>query len=497
MMKKLLFGFTFLISLITFAQTNVSGPYFTNTVWNLSGSPYNLYGDVQIPDGVSLTIEPGVVINFNSDYEILIKGTLISNGTSSQPIKLNGNVSGKAMLMFKSTNLNNSKLSFIEFTGPKYALQLAQESEHSEDVIKNSGTLNITNISLNNTRVQTNGYATTAKLLIENAIISSTTIIGVYPRSETLELKNCTITNCLVKSDSYNYGIIVNECTANNTQFSIGCCDANLKFLNSNISDSSISEGDGNPKNGPVKIINSQLTNTPLNLPSARVEITGSNFNYNTSNGLIFGNGIFECSQITGNNLGTAIKITGYSGYDIGSNVIISNATVKNNSVGIDISNANVISISNSNIYNNTTYNIKNSSIKTITATNNWWGSIDTSIINSKIYDYYDNINLGNVNYTNYFNSLINNCSTLSTDTFLKNKKIAIYPNPNKGIVNIDLGVKSEVSIKVFNLNGQVIYNAENIYTQLYQFELNQVSGLYIIEITNQGNKQYFKLLRR
>ena len=115
MMKKLLFGFTFLISLITFAQTNVSGPYFTNTVWNLSGSPYNLYGDVQIPDGVSLTIEPGVVINFNSDYEILIKGTLISNGTSSQPIKLNGNVSGKAMLMFKSTNLNNSKLSFIEF----------------------------------------------------------------------------------------------------------------------------------------------------------------------------------------------------------------------------------------------------------------------------------------------------------------------------------------------------------------------------------------------
>ncbi|PWA04178.1 T9SS type A sorting domain-containing protein [Flavobacterium psychrotolerans] len=493
--KKLLLCFILLISLMTFAQTDVSGPSFTNTVWSLSGSPYNLTGDVQIPNGISLTIESGVQINFNSDYEILIKGTLIANGTSNLPITFNGGISGKAMLMFKNTDLNNSKLSFIDFKGPKNALQLAQESEHQQDNTKNSGILNISDISLNNTRVQTNGYGTTAKLFIENATISSTTIIGVYPRSESIELKNCTITDCLVNSDSYNYGIIINECVAKNTQFSIGCCGANLKFLKSILSDSSILDGGGQPINGPVKIIESMLTNTPLNIPASEVEITGSTFNYNSSNGLVFGNGIFECSQITGNNLGTAIKLTGYNGYDIGKSIIISNSTIKDNSVGIDIINGNLITISNSNIYNNETFNIKNSSVKNIIATNNWWGTADTSIINSTIYDYYNNINFGVVNYNNSFNSLINNCSTLSIDTFLKNKKAIIYPNPNNGIVNIDLGSKEEVSINVFTLEGQLIYKIENIYTQFHQFELNQTSGLYIIEINTPKNKQYYKLI--
>lgn len=495
MIKKILFYVACFTSILASAQTNVSGPLFSNTTWTLSGSPYYLIGDVQIPNGVSLTIEPGVQINFNSDYEILIKGNLIANGNLALPIKLNGNISGKAMIIFKSTDLNNSKISYIDFKGPKKALQLAQESEFSQDPIKNSGTLNVSNISLNNTTIQTNGYQSTAKLFIENATISSSSIIGVYPRSEVIELKNSTLTNCTVNSDSYNNGIIVNECTATTTQFMIGCCGANLKFQNSKLYDSPVIEGGGNPKNGPVVIINSQFTNSRLNLPSAKVEISGSTFNYNTSNGLIFGNGTFECSQITGNNSGTAIQITGKNGYDIGGSVIISNSTIKNNSIGLDILNANTLSLANSNLYDNSTYNIKNSSNKNISASGNWWGSSDSVIIKNAIYDYYKNINLGEVNYTNYFNSLINNCTILSTDSFLENKKVSIYPNPNNGTVNIDLGSKKEVGIKVFNLDGQLIYSIKNINTNFHQFELNQNSGLYIIEINAQNNKQSFKLL--
>ena len=65
-MKKItalsLFIIMLLISSKAFTQTNASGPYFSNTTWNISGSPYNLIGDVQIPNGVSLTVEAGVVI---------------------------------------------------------------------------------------------------------------------------------------------------------------------------------------------------------------------------------------------------------------------------------------------------------------------------------------------------------------------------------------------------------------------------------------------------
>jgi hypothetical protein len=504
MKKTILLGlFIFLIicSPKVTAQTNVSGPYFTNTTWSLSGSPYNLIGDVQIPNGVSLTIESGVQINFNSDYEILIKGTLVANGTNNLPILFNGNISGKAMLMFKSTNLSNSKLFYVKFIGPKNAFQLANESEFNQDLIKNTGILQLSEIVLTNTYVQTKGYSTTASLIINNATISGTTIKGAYPRTETIEVKNSTIKNCLINSDSYNYGIKLNKCIVDKTSLSIGCCDANITITDSELTDSQIIEGDGNPKSGPVIIKTSKINNTPLNLPAARVEITESEFNYNTTNGLIFGNGKFECSQITGNNTGTAIKITGYNGYNIGGSVSFTNSTIKNNSVGLEIASANIITIGNSNIYNNTTYNIQNNSSKNITANNNWWGTTNTTTIGNSIYDYYKNINLGQVDYTNYLLSIkdISNCYSLNTNDFETNAlfdKVSIFPNPNLGIVNIAFDNLKDITIKVFSLNGQMIYHKENINTFIHQFKLNEPSGLYIIELSSQGQKQYYKLMK-
>ncbi|MGQ7947045.1 T9SS type A sorting domain-containing protein [Flavobacterium sp. WC2509] len=504
MKKTLLFGL--LIFLFTYtkviSQTNVSGPYFTNTTWSLSGSPYNLTGDVQIPNGVSLTIEPGVQINFNSDYEILIKGILVANGTKDLPIIFNGNIAGKAMLIFKSTNLSNSQLFHVKFFGPKNALQLANESEFSQDLIKNTGILQLSDIVLTNTYVQTKGYSSTASLVIDNATISGTIIKGLYPRTETIEIKNSTIKNSTIISDSYNYGIKVNKCVVDKTSLSIGCCGANIAITNSELTDSQIIEGSENPKDGPVIIKTSKINNSPLNLPAARVEITQSEFNYNTSNGLIFGNGKFECSQITGNNSGTAIKITGYNGYNIGGSVAFTNSTIKNNSVGLEIANANIITIDNSNFYNNTTYNIQNNSSKNITANNNWWGTTNVTTISNSIYDYYKNINLGQVNYTNYLLSIkdISNCfsslntNNLETNTFFD--RVTIFPNPNLGTVNIALGDLKDITIKVFSVSGQIIYHKENINTLTHQFKLNEQAGLYIVELSSQGQRQYYKLMK-
>ena len=503
-MKKItalsLFIIMLLISSKAFTQTNASGPYFSNTTWNISGSPYNLIGDVQIPNGVSLTVEAGVVINFNSDYEILIKGNLLANGNNTSPIIFNGNINGKSMIIFKDTNLSNSELSFLEFNGPKNAFQLADESEFIQDAIKNSGTLSISNVTFTNTRISTDGYQTTANLLIENSTFNSTNVQGTYPRSESIELKNSNLYNSNVNSDSYNYGIIIDNCTEQNTNFSIGCCGANLEFLESNLIDSTISEGSGNPKVGPVKITQSEFDNTTLNLPAARVESNSSVFNFDGSFGLIFGNGTFECSQISGNNTGTAIKITGYDGYNIGNNVVFSNSTIKDNSIGIDIENANEISISNSNIYNNSSFNIRNTSIENISAMNNWWGSAEANTIESKIYDYYDNINFGIINYSNYLNNLediSSNCPLLTLSTLnIDNTKTLLYPNPNNGRVNINFGTTPiGSSIKVFNTNGQVIYETENVISQFYQFELNVKSGLYIIQINNYNKTEFAKLI--
>ena len=54
--------------------------------WTLSNSPYIIEGDVTVPSGQSLTIEPGVVIQFSGNYRITIRGSLFANGNSTDRI---------------------------------------------------------------------------------------------------------------------------------------------------------------------------------------------------------------------------------------------------------------------------------------------------------------------------------------------------------------------------------------------------------------------------
>jgi hypothetical protein len=72
------------------AATHVTGDIKANTTWNLSGSPYLLDKGVKVISGVTLTVQPGVVIEFNATQTLTftIEGTLKSVGTESSPIKV-------------------------------------------------------------------------------------------------------------------------------------------------------------------------------------------------------------------------------------------------------------------------------------------------------------------------------------------------------------------------------------------------------------------------
>jgi hypothetical protein len=59
---------------------NVSG------TWYLAGSPYIVMGYLKIPDGETLTIEPGVVVKFNTTDRFDIQGCLHAEGTEELPI---------------------------------------------------------------------------------------------------------------------------------------------------------------------------------------------------------------------------------------------------------------------------------------------------------------------------------------------------------------------------------------------------------------------------
>lgn len=74
-------------------------------------------------------------------------------------------------------------------------------------------------------------------------------------------------------------------------------------------------------------------------------------------------------------------------------------------------------------------------------------------------------------------------------------QEVTVFPNPNKGIVNIDLGKLNKATVRVFSTSGKLIYQKRNIRESVLQFELKEASGVYFIEINAQGQIQQYPLI--
>jgi len=86
-MKKLLLLFTLSI-LITpaFAQDTITGGEVSGT-WTKSASPYRIQGDITVPAEQVLTIEPGVIVDFDGHYKLTVLGQLFAEGAAGDTIR--------------------------------------------------------------------------------------------------------------------------------------------------------------------------------------------------------------------------------------------------------------------------------------------------------------------------------------------------------------------------------------------------------------------------
>jgi len=94
-----------------------------------------------------------------------------------------------------------------------------------------------------------------------------------------------------------------------------------------------------------------------------------------------------------------------------------------------------------------------------------------------------------------YSNPSLNECVSLGMIEGTMFSNVSIFPNPNEGIVNIKLGDLKNIDVKVFNALGQLFYIKENLTETIYQFKLEGVSGIYILELSTQQAKQNYRLI--
>ena len=145
MKKALLLGI--IIGLVAFMSvgyqahaTDVGGQILTDTTWTLAGSPYNITALIQIAEGVTLTVEPGVTVNGNNDIlnDIEVWGTLEAIGSQTQYIEFND------VYIYMRSLFGQVDLEFVHYYGGRIEANMSRGL-----LLQNSKLQNIKWIALN------------------------------------------------------------------------------------------------------------------------------------------------------------------------------------------------------------------------------------------------------------------------------------------------------------------------------------------------------------
>ncbi|NOQ70578.1 MAG: T9SS type A sorting domain-containing protein [Crocinitomix sp.] len=72
---------------------------------------------------------------------------------------------------------------------------------------------------------------------------------------------------------------------------------------------------------------------------------------------------------------------------------------------------------------------------------------------------------------------------------------VKVYPNPSNGQFYIDLGETQVISMRIYSINGDLVYTANNLNGGLHAFELAVEHGLYFVDVIAAENRGQFKLV--
>ncbi len=428
-----IFIFVNVICFTVIAQTNVSGGIYLDTTWTLSNSPYVIIDTVVVFPNVTLTIEPGVVVKFENNKRIeLRQARLIAEGTINDSITFTSNSPLPTSGIWGEILLNGGN--FQGWLNAKFNYCNFKYAHYGiyYDVLSYQGTYDT--LTINNSSFEYNVYGFHQnQITLINKIDTSNFIYNTYAGIRLAT--NSNINSCNVSYN--NIGI---------TMFTNG----------------------SNIINNCTILYN---TNEGIGM-SATISGTADS--------------IINC-RIKFNGIGIS---THYYIYP----TIISRNVIENDSIGILLNNS-VDNIYCNKICNNTSYNLYYSVTGgNVNIPNNYWCTSDFAQISSGIYDGYDNINLGLVNY-----QPIDTMQCYLTTSIEGNEvqpfNLIILPNPAFNYLIIVAPYRAfDAILKIYNLLGKLEYSSRIIGQKSYIDISTLSSGIHILEIAdgNNGSRQKF-----
>lgn len=465
----------FLFSLSNvFAQTLLHGGIYTNTTWSLANSPYLMDGSVVVFPGVTLTIEPGIEVR----------------------VKENGFSGNQFYLETRGTiNMIGRPGALITFKADTYP---TSNYEWAGILVKNSqgGILNYDYVSISNALYAINYDSYVPPLIILNQCVFKYNTNGINVGLE-LQADSCTFlgngnavygwnifkfTNCIFDSNQYALPVYASELMikdcffANNTvgillnsYSSSGLDMSNTIFDNNGIAFQNASSG---------LIDNCTFTNNEQGITYAsNLEIRNSDFNNNQ----------------------TAMQV--------GLETLVYNCEINNNVTGVAIGPLNFGQlppvIENNRICNNSSYNIDNRTDLNMFIPTNCFCNSDSTEIEEKILDGYDDIAKGLISYAIFDTTCTTVIETVykqpitSTDENPLKTKTTVFPNPLLDIVNISNN-SNFAKAEIIDMKGQIHFSW-NLLDGNNQRSFKELpSGIYFLRLSGSGlNAEHIRLIKQ
>jgi hypothetical protein len=191
-----------------------------------------------------------------------------------------------------------------------------------------------------------------------------------------------------------------------------------------------------------------------------------------------------------------------------GANAIVESNIINNNQNGVAIVNTNIADVQPAIQFNkicgNTAYDILNNTDLNLEVGENCFCLQDSATLEAKIYDGYDDITRGLLNYTVYQAD----CQTVvqrvikvnltAIDNKFENTTINVFPNPVNAVLNLtaDANLLGN-TVRITNMQGSVIADFTLTNTQTSLDTNDWAKGAYILQVLNGTNAPtHYKIIK-